>query len=92
MANVVFATTTAWISETVMIRVGQVWAADDPVVTEHPDCFTADPAGFERRTVAARVSPPVVVESATAEPGELRRGPGRPRRDGNGPWANDGAA
>jgi hypothetical protein len=59
-----------------MIRKGQHWPADDPVVQQHPEMFTSDPryglvfsappAGFD--------APEPPVEQTTAAPGE-RRGP-----------------
>lgn len=49
----------------VILRKGEVWAADDPFVRQHRDLFTDEPPRV-RRTVAP-------VEQATAEPGERRR-------------------
>jgi len=86
VAGVVFATATTYATETILVREGEPWAADDPLVINRPDLFTANPDRFVRRTVPPPVFP--AVEQATAEPGEQRRGPGRPRKDGNGPWAS----
>lgn len=81
--NVVYATTDSWITPTVLTRRGEVWAADDPVVAQHPDAFTDDPdqAGVVRRSGPA---PAPVVEQATAAPGERRD---LPRRRERGPQA-----
>ncbi len=51
----------------VILREGDVWAADDPLTKLHPSLFSDTPPGprFPRRTVA-------VVEQATAAPGERR--------------------
>ncbi len=62
------------------VRRGQHWHADAPVVLQHPDMFSDDP----RYGLAFSTPPPELneppVEAATANPGEVRRGPGRPRR------------
>jgi hypothetical protein len=51
-----------------------VWAADDPFVRARPELFSDTPTGaVVRRTAPA----PVVVEQATAAPGEKRKTPGR---------------
>lgn len=52
----------------VRLQEGTVWDADDPFVRSRPDLFRPLDEGKRR--------PPV--ERATAEPGEKRRGPGRP--------------
>lgn len=82
MVDVVYAVANGWVDEGTFLRRGQIFAANDGLVLARPDLFTDDPSEF-----LARPAPPVV-EQATAEPGELRRGPGRPRKDGNGPWAS----
>lgn len=82
MVDVVYAVTDCWIDEATYLRRGQVFWAEDGLVKSRPELFTADPTEFLARPLPARV-----VEDASAVPGELRRGPGRPRRDGNGPWA-----
>lgn len=71
--GVVYGVADAWISQSVMTRRGEVWAADDPVVREHPAAFTSDPfaAGLVRRSAP----PPAVsaVEDTSAAPGARRR-------------------
>ena len=55
----------------IIIRKGEAWDADDPIVTANPSLFTADP-GKARTTV-----PREVVEQKTKAPGErsqVRRG------------------
>lgn len=49
------------------ITKGDAWDPDDPMVTRHPDWFTDDPSEFVHR------STPMVVEQATAAPGEMRQ-------------------
>lgn len=62
-----------------MVRRGELWAQDDPVVTQNPQMFTGDPmvAGLVRTSAPQRLSnvPPAAgaVETATAAPGEQRR-------------------
>lgn len=77
-SRVVYALTDAHLGEAVYVRRGETWAADDPVVMDHPASFTADPeqAGLVRRS--GPTSTPVV-EQATAEPGQRRDLPRRPR-------------
>jgi len=48
----------------VTLHAGETWAADDPVVVEHPSLFAAKPS-VVRRTVQR-------VEQATAAPGQRR--------------------
>jgi hypothetical protein len=76
--SVVYAVNTGWVTSAVYTNRGETWAADDPVVAENPNAFTADPevAGLVRRSGA-------VVEQATAEPGERRTLPRRPRGAGS---------
>jgi len=74
--RIVLAKSDVWIETNVMIRRGQPWDADHPVVRAHPECFTDDDPtllehSFERPAV----------EEMTAVPGEVRRGPGRPRKN-----------
>ena len=55
-----------------LIRDGDLWPADHPVVVAHPDWFqTMDgrPLRPSRQTVSRAAAP---VEQATAEPGERR--------------------
>lgn len=77
--GVVYAVTDTWVAPGVYTRRGETWAADDPIVAEHPDAFQADP---EALGVVRRSGPPPaqVVEQATAAPGE-RRTVRRPVRD-----------
>lgn len=72
MSNVVYATSTLWLSRTTQIVRGEAWAADDPVVLDNPGCFTPDPeaAGVLRRSVPPSVTD--ATETATAAPGERR--------------------
>lgn len=88
--RVVFAATTTNATETIVIHRGEPWAADDPLVLRKPELFSDDLDVYCRRSV------PKAAAVAAAEEAEavLRRGPGRPRKDGNGPWvpATDGAA
>lgn len=58
-----------------MIVQGTHWPASDPIVKQHPDLFSDDP-----RYGLVFSTEPVIVEQATAAPGEVRRGPGRPRK------------
>jgi hypothetical protein len=81
VVDYVFATLSTWVTPTVQIHKGEVWAANDPVVTQNPRWFTKDPTGFVRRSGAhgmtaaeaddQRVSPKPV-EQATHAPGEKR--------------------
>lgn len=69
--NVVYATATCATATAdgigIVLREGDVWAADDPAVLAHPGLFSDTPPApnFPRRTVRA-------VEQATAAPGERR--------------------
>lgn len=60
----------------VRLTKNDAWDADDIVVKSRPDLFSDLP----ERLLSSneRVSAPV--EQATAEPGEVRRGPGRPKK------------
>lgn len=77
----VIATFSTWVSPTVHVNKGDSWDASDPVVRDHPDWFTNDPAELERlgllkhsdTSVGRRAE--VVVEQATADPGEKRSAP-----------------
>lgn len=51
------------------IRKGEAWAAKAPVVTAHPDLFTADPG----KARGATRTPDRPVEAATRAPGEKSR-------------------
>jgi hypothetical protein len=72
----VFASATAQLSlgdELVPVRAGEVWPADDPVVTANPSMFSSTPPVVRRYRggIVERVRPEVI-ESATARPGERR--------------------
>lgn len=56
----------------VRLTEGVVWSADDPMVLSRPDLF--------RNLMDGDVAVRRPVEQATAVPGEVRRGPGRPRK------------
>jgi hypothetical protein len=51
----------------VVIRRGEAWDADDPIVLANPSIFSADPAA------ARGTAPREVVEQATRAPGEKSR-------------------
>jgi hypothetical protein len=83
MSGVVYATADASVAMpggyTQRVRKGSHWRADDPLVLDHPDLFSADPrwgmSYSSPQLEAANVADdPVVVavESATAAPGERR--------------------
>jgi hypothetical protein len=56
-----------------VIRAGDPWDSQDPLVAAHPDLFGPEPPPHSvRRTTEAR--PAGVVESATRAPGERRGG------------------
>lgn len=56
----------------VIVRKGSHWAADDPVVQQHRDCFSPDPRyGLQYSQEPAGWNDPPV-ETATAGPGERR--------------------
>jgi len=60
-------------NERVMLTAGDVWPADDPVVTANPDAFAAQPTrvrSFDAGVV--RTSNADALERATAAPGERR--------------------
>ena len=52
------------------VLAGEAWDADDAFVAAHPDAF----GPRELRSTGRRI------ERATQAPGEVRRGPGRPRK------------
>lgn len=72
----------AWSAGTTMLKKGDAWDADAALVRERPGLFTEEPG-----KVHGRRSGPPMVERATRAPGEVRKGPGRPRKprddDGN---------
>jgi len=51
----------------VHLSIDQVWAGDDPFVLARPELFTTTPTNVLRTTA------PVVIEQATAAPGEVRK-------------------
>lgn len=65
----------AWSAGTTVLKKGDAWDADADLVRERPDLFTQEPGKVHGR----KVGPPMV-ERATRAPGEMRRGPGRPRK------------
>jgi hypothetical protein len=56
----------------VVIRKGEAWDADDPIVKANPSLFTAD-AGKARSTAQREVRRDRPVESSTHAPGEKSR-------------------
>lgn len=72
------AVTNHWVTPTVYVRDGDLWAHDDLVVVSHPDWFTPIPT--TTGTAASGVTPAepaaqrdeAPVEQATAAPGEKR--------------------
>ncbi len=42
MSEMVVCNTTAWVSESQMVRVGELYNADDPVVKDNPKLFTTN--------------------------------------------------
>lgn len=57
-----------WQGETLHLRAGSVWPADDPLVKAHPEMFSDTPEVLETsRGVKYRP-----IEQATAAPGEKR--------------------
>ena len=67
MSRYVRALYTSHITPTVQIVEGELWAADDPFVVAHPQCFDTNLEVIARRTGPAPVDPE-------------KRGPGRPRK------------
>jgi hypothetical protein len=54
----------------IVIKRGEAWDADDPIVVANPSLFTADP-GRARSTTGRKPSP--TVEQTTRAPGEKSR-------------------
>lgn len=54
----------------VVVRRGEAWDADDPVVKANPSMFSADPAAARQTRLRSRDE---VVEQATRAPGERSR-------------------
>jgi hypothetical protein len=81
---VVWALWESWVDQFVIIRRGQLWAADDPIVRRNPDAFTDDPTLIEG-LIKSSLNPsgsydPVdfdgIAEDAEAKLAQgLRRGP-----------------
>lgn len=78
MTKIVFATVTQMVfgpgDLRYNLREGDTWAAEDPLVQQYPDFFSAEPTRLLRTepgtpTVAAK---PAKLERATAGPGETR--------------------
>lgn len=67
--KIVMCTSTAWVSESQMVTEGKLYRADDQVVVENPGLFSDDLNSY--------VQPKPLGDD---EP-EIRRGPGRPRKD-----------
>lgn len=57
-----------WKGQTLHLRAGSVWRADDPFVVAHPELFSDVPQVLESSSGASYRS----VEQATAAPGEKR--------------------
>lgn len=71
---VVYGKSDMWIDHLTMIRRGEIWKADDPIVAQFPQHFTSDPAEFARSSSSQSTTSgaPGHVEQATAAPGEHR--------------------
>lgn len=74
--NIVYATATTSVGTgdggQVLVRGGEHWPADDPVVLANPSLFNPDPRyGLSYSTPPASLDEPPV-ETATARPGEKR--------------------
>lgn len=74
--NVVYATATVALGTAdgghVVIRSGEHWPADDPIVTAHPDLFSADPRTGLSYSTTPQDPQEAPVETVTARPGEKR--------------------
>ena len=74
--DVVYAVDTAQVSlftgGTALVRKGEHWAANDPVVLAHPSMFSADARYGVRYSVEPAGLSDEPVEQATAAPGEKR--------------------
>jgi hypothetical protein len=68
--DIVYAKFTTWVTPAVQIVEGEAWRADDPIVRRRPDWFQKLPKVV--RTTLPRHLRDVVVEQATAAPGEVR--------------------
>lgn len=65
----------------VVVSEDDAFADDHPYVKARPDMFGDLEDVIQIQTNPKKASAAPVVESATAAPGEVRRGPGRPRKD-----------
>lgn len=77
-SSIVYAKTNgvlAHAGQRVQIRVGEAWAADDPLVAQYPDAFSKAPLGVRVTTTPSGWAE---VEQATATPGEKRTTRRRP--------------
>lgn len=76
MIEVVYAVNTAALAlesgGRAVVRKGQHWPAEDPVVKQYPDLFSADPRWGMFYTVPPDGYEDPPVEQATAAPGEKR--------------------
>lgn len=70
MNDVVYAVTTMHVSAGTMLRQGELYAADHPLVVAHPDWFSSNLLNIAHR------------KPGWADPFEepAKRGPGRPRK------------
>lgn len=72
--RVVFATHTGVIADShglpYRIQGGQPWDAEDPLVRQHPNCFTTTP--LPQFVSNTKPGASAIVEKTTQEPGELR--------------------
>ena len=70
MSDVVLATCTTHLGETLQLHEGELWEASHPVVKAHPDLFTDDLLSWRGTHRAPEESAP-----------PAKRGPGRPKKD-----------
>lgn len=80
MPELVICVASAHVSEYQMVEGGRLYYADDPIVLSNPGMFTDE---LDRFAVGYDERQAHIFETATAAPGEVRRGPGRPRKDIN---------
>ena len=67
--KVVMCTSTAWVSESDMVKEGKLYRADDPLVVDNPGLFTDDLNSY------------VQPKPFTDDDEPVKRGPGRPRKE-----------
>lgn len=72
--SVVYGKSDMWIDPLTMIKRGEIWQADDPIVAQYPHHFTAEADQFARSssTQSTTTGAPGRVEQTTAAPGEHR--------------------